>query len=106
MIPLSQETRNRLRVLFPGPERDEAERLLVESCGHKLPLCEGASPESMERIRYAAMKLSGGDLVKLRDAIGLAIIDWRDLLVAAGFADDVLGHRSWNPAAHLEPEGT
>jgi hypothetical protein len=35
----------------------------------------------------AALQLSGGDRAKLDAAIQLAKTDWRDLLVAAGFAD-------------------
>jgi hypothetical protein len=46
----------------------------------------------------AALKLSRGDLTGLRDAVELVNIDWRDLLLAAGFADDTLfvnsGYRS------------
>ena len=30
-------------------------------------------------------------------AIALAHLDWRDLLVEAGFADDVNAHLSWHP---------
>jgi hypothetical protein len=43
----------------------------------------------MERVRFAVLKLSGGDLEKLRKAIKLAQTDWRDLLMAAGFGHDV-----------------
>ena len=32
---------------------------------------------------------------KLYDAIALAQTDWRDLLVAAGFGDDVQAHKDW-----------
>jgi hypothetical protein len=51
----------------------------------------------LERYRYAALKLSGGDLGRLRQAIELAKSDWRDLLVAAGFAENVRAHKNWNP---------
>lgn len=30
-------------------------------------------------------------------AIALANLDWRDLLVAAGFADDIHAHARWRP---------
>ena len=46
---------------------------------------------------FAALKLSGGDLGELRSAIRLAKADWRDLLVAAGFAEDVGAHKRWLP---------
>jgi len=32
---------------------------------------------------------------KLREAVKLANTDWRDLLVAAGFADSVDAHKHW-----------
>jgi hypothetical protein len=52
---------------------------------------------SLERIRFAALKLSAGNLEALRSAVGLANRDWRDLLMAAGFGRDVDAHRSWHP---------
>jgi hypothetical protein len=42
---------------FGGPHRAQAERLLVAECGSNLPLCEGADPVSLERIRFAALKV-------------------------------------------------
>jgi hypothetical protein len=43
----------------------------------------------------SALKLSGGRMDKLREAVKLANTDWRDLLVAAGFADSVDAHKHW-----------
>src|SRR5262245_39029998 len=96
-VPLSAETSKRLQALFGGAERVEAERLLIERCGDNLPLCERSTPASLERIRFAALKLGNGDLAALRSAVELANLDWRDLLVAADFADDVQAHQSWFP---------
>jgi hypothetical protein len=39
--------------------------------------------------------LSEGSLGKLCAAVKLAKTDWRDLLVAAGFADSVDAHKNW-----------
>jgi hypothetical protein len=50
-------------------------------------------------VRFAALKLSEGRLDRLEEAIKLAQTDWRDLLVAAGFAHDVEAHLNWLPAA-------
>jgi len=36
---------------------------------------------------------------KLADAIRLANKDWRDLLVAAGFAESVDAHKDWKPVS-------
>jgi hypothetical protein len=83
-VPLSPETRRRLDVLFPGRNREEAEALLLE-CGDS------------DRLRFAALKLSGGNYRKLVEAVELAKIDWRDLLMAAGFGYDVRAHEDWEP---------
>lgn len=45
----------------------------------------------------AVLKLSAGDLDELDHAVALAKQDWRDLLVAAGFANDPEAHRTWQP---------
>ena len=49
----------------------------------------------MERVRFAAIKLSEGDIHKLQEAIVDARIDWRDLLMAAGFGSEVDAHTTW-----------
>jgi hypothetical protein len=53
----------------------------------------------LERIRFSVLELSGGNIDKLKRAITLAQKDWRDILVAAGFANDPLAHKTWNPAS-------
>ena len=99
-VSLSPDTARRLRALFAAVDRREAERLLVDQCGNGLPFCEKYDAVGLERIRFAAMKVSNGNLSALRDAIDLANIDWRDLLVGAGFAEDVDAHKSWFPGEH------
>ena len=42
----------------------------------------------LDRVHLAALKLAGGTLAGLREAIELAERDWRDLLVAAGLANE------------------
>ena len=54
-----------------------------------------ASAGAFERVQCAALKLSAGRMDGLYDAIALAQTDWRDLLVAAGFAEDTRAHKSW-----------
>jgi hypothetical protein len=51
---------------------------------------------AMEGFRFAALKLSHGQLVELRKAVDLAKTDWRDLLVAARFWT-LKSHESWLP---------
>ena len=96
-IVLSPETQRRLEILFQKDHRVEATRLLVEECGNNLPLCENGNEYSLERIRFAALKWSGGDLSRLREAIQETKCDWRDLLGSAGFADDTQAHKRWIP---------
>jgi hypothetical protein len=43
-----------------------------------------------ERVQAAVVKLTGGDLGRLDRQLREARIDWRDVLVAAGFA-----HEDW-----------
>jgi hypothetical protein len=93
--PLSFETTRRLEQVFPPQLRADAALLLAGECGWNLPFCENATPTSLERIRFAALKLSNGTMSGLLAAIQVAQIDWRDLLVAAGFADDVNTHVRW-----------
>lgn len=96
-VPLSPETQRRVDHLFPGRDREKAERLLVEQCGSNLPSCERSTSTGLERLRFAALKLSGGHFRKLEEAVHLAQIDWRDLLMAAGFGTNVDAHKSWEP---------
>ena len=95
---LSAETRDRLKVLFRANEEAEAEQLLVEICGRNLPFCDNPGASVLiERIQFAALKVSKGNLGDLCSAIEMASTDWRDLLMAAGFASDPDQHRSWFP---------
>jgi len=97
MIPISEATRTRLRTLFRESDWEEAEIRLATECADDLPLTE-----EFERIRFAVLKLSEGDLEKLGQAIDEAKCDWRDVLVWAGFGDDHRAHWSWQPR---RPEG-
>ena len=84
MIELSKKTSDRIKLLFGNDEKQEVEDLLKIECGDNIPFCENRDQYGMERIRFAVLKLSKGNLGKLVEAIELAQIDWRDLLVAAG----------------------
>ena len=97
MIELSPPTKQHLDALFAPADVPEAEELLARECADNLPLTWNPTPSGLERLRFAALRLSEGRLDRLRDAIALAKTDWRDLLVAAGFADDIDAHRSWQP---------
>ena len=98
VVPLSSNTRIRLEAIFRLTDRPEAEKMLVEECADNLPFLEDADQIDLERFRFAALKLSEGRLDKLRSAVHLAKVDWRDLLMAAGFGEDVDAHLGWMPA--------
>jgi len=62
-----------------------------------LPFVERVDDAKLERLQFAALRLSEGNLDKLNRAIALSNRDWRDLLMAAGFAEDINAHVSWVP---------
>ena len=98
MARVSPETRRRVERLFGGAQQcEEAARMLDEQCGNNLAFATELDARALERYRFAALKLSGGDLEKLREAVTLAKKDWRDLLMAADFGHDVHAHERWLP---------
>jgi hypothetical protein len=97
MIELSERTMDLVSLLFPNGPRKEVEDLLEIECGDNIPFCENNDKYTMERIRFAVLKLSEGRIEKLVQAIELAQTDWRDVLMAAGFGEDVEAHNKWNP---------
>lgn len=94
---LSSETQRRVDILFRPDEREAAITLLIDQCGNNLPFLEHLDEYQLERFRFAALKLSAGNLDQLREAIELAQFDWRDLLMAAGFGHDITVHKLWLP---------
>jgi hypothetical protein len=94
---LSSETRRRIDVLFKPEDRKEAIHLLVDECGNNLPFCENSDEHQIERLRFATLKLSNGNITNLRKAIVIAKSDWRDLLMMAGFGEDIHAHTTWVP---------
>ena len=94
VIP-SPDTLRRIALLFPPESRDEVAALLTTQCGRNLPLFERTTEAAIERVQIAALKQSDGTMDGLIAAIELAQTDWRDLLVAAGFAEDVQAHKRW-----------
>jgi hypothetical protein len=97
--PISEQTRLRLERLFATEDRATAEQLLINECGNNLGFSRELTSIELERFRFAAMKLSQGNLMGLLEAIKLAKTDWRDLLMAADFGIDVTEHLRWWPTA-------
>ncbi len=96
---LSKRTADYISVMFDPEDRVRAAQLLVEECGNNLPGLENLDATQLERFRFAALRISGGQFLKLEHAVRLAQTDWRDLLIAAGFAEDLRAHETWTPTA-------
>ena len=77
MVELSKATLERLSAMFGEDDQGEATRLLAERCGNNLPFCKDSTPRSLERIRFAVLKLSEGDIEALVRAVEAAETDWR-----------------------------
>jgi len=97
--PLSKETEKRIELLFHPSEHELVRSLLLSDCGNNLPGLQSADSRTMDRFRFAVLKLSEGDLSELDKALRLANADWRDLLMAAGFGESLTVHESWLPKA-------
>ena len=95
MSELSDSTWEKVRALFPLAQHQAVADILLSECGNNLPYLENVDKEGLERYRFAALKMSNGSLTRLREAIELAKSDWRDLLVAAGFAASADAHKRW-----------
>lgn len=75
----------RIRRDFPEPgSASEILRIL-----DALPDAAGYDKENLrsERIRAAIVLFAGGDITKFRQAVELAKVDWRDVLIAGELAD-------------------
>jgi len=81
---------------FEGASRVSVATLLVEECGFDLPLPSSAA--LVERIRLAVLKLADGSAAAVSAHVAAAKQDWRDVLVAAGFGDDLAAHVAWGHA--------
>ena len=93
--PLSPRTKQLVELFFTPKDSSEASQWLEEECGNNLPSCGEQDEYGMERIRFAAIKLSKGNVLKLLRAIDEARMDWRDLLMAADFGFDLNAHENW-----------
>jgi len=97
MIELSTDTEAVLRKLIP----DEADRQIVadklrnECTG--IWREEDGTPESLERIRFGVLKLlvESPPEQDISHWIGLVNRDWRDILMWAGFGNDIQEHERW-----------
>ena len=95
MTELTARTKDVIAKLFEPPTAAVVEGLLADECGSNLPLYKPATPEGLERVRFAVLKISNGNEEKFLEALSLAKRDWRDVLVWAGFGNDLDAHNKW-----------
>jgi hypothetical protein len=83
--PLSPRILTRIARDFPEDERPGVAQLIGSiDLG---PYAIGRIEPGRDRIHAAILKLADGDETRLRSACDLARRDWRDVLVAAEFAN-------------------
>jgi hypothetical protein len=76
MLGVSGRLRRRIERDFPAPGSAASVAEMAAAAGES------------ERIQAAVVLWGRGDLDRLRDACKLARLDWRDVLVRAGLADE------------------
>lgn len=88
MSKLAPEVVSEVRKRFPEPAWSVVFALMETT---PLPLLDSDKHElERNRVHMTAIKYSKGDIEQLKNAMNLASIDWRDLLVASG-----LGTADW-----------
>jgi hypothetical protein len=97
MVALSKSTQEQLRTIFAPSFQDEVTLILVNECADNLPFLERAGPRQLDRIRLAVLRLSNGDVPKLREWVDRAKLDWRDVLMAAGVPQTDTAYHKWRP---------
>lgn len=98
LTPLAQAL---IAARCPPAKQAAISALLAERCSWGLPGI-GTTPDwqvLIERIQLAAIRGSDWDLETIARAVALANCDWRDLLVGAGFANDLSAHIRWQAEA-------
>ncbi len=94
MESLSPRTRQLVEAISAN-EAEAVGRILAEQCGSNLPFCQDSDEYQLERVRFAALKISEGKLEMVEKAVDKAKQDWRDELVWAGFAQTLTAHAEW-----------
>ncbi|MEM7352700.1 MAG: hypothetical protein AAF657_18010 [Acidobacteriota bacterium] len=97
---LSPEVRRAVDLLFPLEDHATVVEWLAEL---EVVATRGGPFVALERAQAAAVKVSHGDLDRLRQAVNVGLLDLRDLVSAAGFWSGGT-HERWNPRVG-EPSG-
>jgi len=105
---ITPAVKSKIEKVFSHDNWEKAVLLIRYNCGNTLPLMGSNQPEEYDRIRFAVIKLSKGNLDVLEKVIGQSHSDWRDVLVGAGFGYDCQAHLHWAPETETtgaEPDG-
>lgn len=94
-LPLSERTTTLIEAFFKDSFRHRIISALVNEVGDNLPFCNRETPERMDRIRFAVIKLIVEDWRNFDYVIREAKTEWRDLLMAAGFGYSADEHNRW-----------
>ncbi len=95
MSELSPNTEYLVHTLYKSREAKEIGDILEIECGTESLGCDDWTPVEMERIRFAVLKLATESDSGLDNALKLVTTDWRDLLMVAGFGEDLKAHEKW-----------
>ncbi|MBD3662909.1 hypothetical protein [Sulfitobacter aestuariivivens] len=88
---LSEIVNGHVEQMFAPHAQARARALLLEITA------SGSGNQGPDRCETAALKVSGGTISGLEDAVAMYHLDFRDLLVSAGFGSDTKAHETWNP---------
>lgn len=86
-IPLTDAVRRKVLQSFPAEQRAEVIRVLERECANNLPFSDIGTPEGLERIRLAVLKVANGNQAEFRKQIDAAKTDWRDVINAAEYPE-------------------
>jgi hypothetical protein len=96
-LTMTLETKRRLELLFRPADQAQAIRWLETRCSRDIPGFPNPDEQQLERLHFAALRLSDGDLAALKRSVELAHVDFRDLLTGAGFGS-LHTHETWLPS--------
>lgn len=97
-IQLSDKTKRAMLILLNDNDRSRIGDRLVEEASEKIPMWHEYTPEGLERIRFAIIKLIAQNTKNENIAFNHAKMDWRDLFMAAGFGFSATEHERWYEA--------
>lgn len=95
MIEITLRTKLVIAALFPENVRSFVKSELETYSSTNVPGCSHWTGIQLERIWFAVLKLSNGNLSQLESSVKLANSDFRDLLMAASFGHELEAHNKW-----------